>query len=389
MSKYTLSSLDTYDASNVSYRHCDETMPQTRLGYNQKLNDFRNQIDLVTSESWKKVRWYINEYDFQVKDPIINRAFYKYWEIINEFDLFESYNVDTDLVLHLAEAPGGFIQGTNIYLQMGSRVKKVPQMDTDGFVTVKRRARNNYLIYSMSLNKDLPQYKIYNLPTYNRGVINKQVCISYGKDHTGDINNFENVRYLKGLSKKNFYLVTADGGFDEGIDFNNKEQLHYTLILSEIKSAIFLQQQHGHFLLKVFDIFTETSLHLLYALSLAYTSVCVYKPRTSRPTNSEKYIVCRGFRLSESDRIHFVNAIDNSHKSFLIFKTVPESFVDQVRKVNDEMVEKQCVYLESAIQLCNDNGFLLNYEHNVSRLIDARRATFNSWETFYNLNSFV
>ena len=58
--------------------------PQELYGYNEKLNICRNNIDNINGENWKKVRWYINEYDFQVKDPIINRAFYKYWEIIND-----------------------------------------------------------------------------------------------------------------------------------------------------------------------------------------------------------------------------------------------------------------------------------------------------------------
>ena len=57
-------------------------LPNECYGYNDKLNICRNRIDNIDSESWKKVRWYINVYDFQVKDPIINRAFYKYWEML-------------------------------------------------------------------------------------------------------------------------------------------------------------------------------------------------------------------------------------------------------------------------------------------------------------------
>ena len=91
--------------------------PMEKYGYDEELNIYRSKIDNIEGEIWKKVRWYINKYDFQVKDPIINRAFYKYWEIINEFDIFEEYE-NRELILHCAEAPGGFIQGTNIYLQI-------------------------------------------------------------------------------------------------------------------------------------------------------------------------------------------------------------------------------------------------------------------------------
>ena len=91
--------------------------PFELIDLKQKLNTYRNKIDNIKSEDWKKVRWYINEYDFLVKDPVINRAFYKYWEIINEFQLFENYQ-ENDTILHCAEAPGGFIQGSNIFLQL-------------------------------------------------------------------------------------------------------------------------------------------------------------------------------------------------------------------------------------------------------------------------------
>ena len=67
----------------------DPDLPNEIYGYDKKLNIYRDKIDKINCENWKKVRWYINEYDFQVKDPIINRAFYKYWEIINEFEIYK------------------------------------------------------------------------------------------------------------------------------------------------------------------------------------------------------------------------------------------------------------------------------------------------------------
>lgn len=101
--------------------------PNEKFGYNIILNEYRNNIDNIDNDTWKKIRWYINKYDFIVKDPIINRAFYKYWEIINEFNIFKEYQLSNDIILHCAEAPGGFIQGTNIYLQIDKlSVLKIP-----------------------------------------------------------------------------------------------------------------------------------------------------------------------------------------------------------------------------------------------------------------------
>jgi cap1 methyltransferase len=49
---------------------------------------------------------------------------------------------------------------------------------------------------------------------------------------------------------------------------------------------------------KVFDILTETSIQLIYLLFSFYKEVYIYKPKTSRPTNSEKYIICKYFDIT-------------------------------------------------------------------------------------------
>jgi 23S rRNA U2552 (ribose-2'-O)-methylase RlmE/FtsJ len=381
-------------------------LPNEKYGYNQKLNVCRNKIDNIDAESWKKVRWYINVYDFQVKDPIINRAFYKYWEIINEFEIFEDYT-DKELILHCAEAPGGFIQGTNIYLQIDriletTKVIKPNLTDDEGFTLVKNKKKqnkSNYRIYTISLNKDLPQYKSYNLPSYNKNIYNKYLCITYGKDSTGDINNLENLDYINNISKSPFYLITADGGFDEGTDFNHKEQLHYSLILSEIYSAIKLQKQNGHFILKVFDILTETSIHLLYLLFLSYKEIYIYKPRTSRPTNSEKYIICKYFNLDETKQDMYISQLKSMSKhlktskskfiSFTLFDSIPDDFVKEIKMINTFLLDKQCHHLENAIELCNDTDFLENYDERLEESLEQRKTIFHEWETMYNLNAYV
>lgn len=380
--------------------------PKELYGYNKKLNVCRNNIDNIDSENWKKVRWYINEYDFQVKDPIINRAFYKYWEIINEFEIFENYN-ENEIILHCAEAPGGFIQGTNIYLQIDRIIQPLqidkPDVDEDGFTVVKSKRKNNkydnYRIYTISLNKDLPEYKNYNLPSYNKNILNKYLCITYGKDNTGDINNLQNLDHIKNIIKKNFYLVTADGGFDEGTDFNHKEQLHYHLILNEIYSAISMQQTNGHFILKVFDILTETSINLLYLLFQCYQEVYIYKPKTSRPTNSEKYIICKYFNLKDDVKANYLDSLKilsenimsskTKFVSFKLFDNISTSFLDNVKIMNNYLLDKQCLHLENAIELCNDQEFLDNYESRLEESLENRREVFHKWGQTYNLNAYV
>lgn len=387
--------------------------PREQYGFNVLLNTYRNRIDKINPETWKKIRWYINYYDFLVKEPIINRAFYKYWEIINTFDIFKNYNYDTedDIVFHCAEAPGGFIQGTNIFLQLDSQIPKIivhdqkdDKPDEDGFIHVKTKRKpkekKKYKIYTISLNKDLPQYSNYNLPSYNKRVINRNICISYGKDNTGDINNLENINYIKDSMHDKAYLITADGGFDEGNDFNNKEQLHYYLILNEIYSAIAVQKKNGHFILKVFDIFTNTSMHLLYLLSLLYEDVFIYKPKTSRPTNSEKYVICKYFKCEETTLDKVTTVIfqlsktlklmkKNKYNCFELFAEIPLEFINKIKQMNDHYVDKQCKFLEKAIKLCDDATFIQDYESQLNDSSEKRKNIFKQWGSKYNLNNFI
>jgi 23S rRNA U2552 (ribose-2'-O)-methylase RlmE/FtsJ len=383
--------------------HNEPEVPNELYGFNDNLNFHRNKIDKINTDIWKKVRWYINDYDFLVKDPIINRAFYKYWEIINVFNVFDKYS-DTDTIFHCAEAPGGFIQGSNIYLQLDN-YKPVEHeerlIDDDGFMKVKKKKRKNdkqYKIYTISLNKDLPQYRLYNLPSYNKRVINKNICVTYGRDNTGDINNLENIDYInKYIGDNGSFLVTADGGFDEGTDFNNKEQLHYYLILNEIYSALCLQKLGGTLILKVFDIFTSTSINLLYLLNLVYEEIYIYKPKTSRPTNSEKYIICKNMKLYDKKNVltnlrklsENFKLQKNKYTSFTLFDSIPQEFIDNIRHMNTSLLNKQCEYLQKAIDLCDNKEFINNYESELEISLDRRRKVFKEWEKMYNLNCYI
>lgn len=64
--------------------------------------------------------------------------------------------------------------------------------------------------------------------------------------------------------------------------------------------AIALQKQGGTFILKVFDIFAQATIDILYILSSLYEKCYIIKPNTSRNANSEKYIVCKLFKLNDT-----------------------------------------------------------------------------------------
>ena len=101
-----------------------------------------------------------------------------------------------------------------------------------------------------------------------------------------------------------------------------------------------VKKKNGWFILKVFDTLTQGSIDLLYLLSILYNNITIVKPNTSRQANSEKYIVCKNFRLDDSYQyVYYLSNIidqfkqDKYPKSFLRLK-IPYIFINNIQEIN-------------------------------------------------------
>jgi len=129
---------------------------------------------------------------------------------------------------------------------------------------------------------------------------NPNVIIEIGEDKTGNLLSLANFQRCASVYKNKMDIITADGGFDFSLDFNNQENIATRLILAEVFFAVAMQKKGGSFILKIFDIFHKSTVDILYLLSYYYSDVSVIKPYTSRIANSEKYVICQGFKLDDS-----------------------------------------------------------------------------------------
>ena len=143
------------------------------------------------------------------------------------------------------------------------------------------------------------------------------VIIENGADKTGNLISLENFLYCAEKYKNKMDIVTADGGFDFSVDFNHQETMATQLILCEVFYALAIQKQGGSFILKIFDVFHKATVDILYILSYYYDSVSIMKPYTSRIANSEKYVICQGFKINDSSQIiqQFASIFDSIKKS--------------------------------------------------------------------------
>ena len=142
----------------------------------------------------------------------------------------------------------------------------------------------------ISSDPDVPS--LHNL---KKKIIKNKLIILKGEDQTGNLYNYKNIVYIKNAIQEKVDIVTADGGFNYDDQYNYQEQLSYKLIYSEMITALHTLKKGGHFILKIFDIFTHNTVHLIYFISKFFKEVTIIKPFSSRPANSEKYLACKSF----------------------------------------------------------------------------------------------
>jgi 23S rRNA U2552 (ribose-2'-O)-methylase RlmE/FtsJ len=303
-------------------------------------------------------------------DPI-SRSYFKMWEMITDLNLIDFQKKKLNVVC-LAEGPGGFVEC------ICNMRKKYSNYTDDSITCMTLRSYRNVV------------------PGWNKsGKIfreNKGLRIFYGKDDTGDLYKSENIISLKNLVKSNKAdLVTADGGFDFSMNYNHQEQLSLRLLIVESISALACLNEGGHYVLKIFDIHTKLTVKLIYFLTIYFKNVYITKPFTSRPANSEKYIVCKNFiGVSEkylNELIYLVSEweiLDEQNKLVQdIFPelSVPVKFQEGLKLYNRHLASIQIKNILKT--LCYIN---LSIENNHINHIKQNQAIVSSlWCHKYNL----
>ena len=311
------------------------------------LNNIKAEIDSRQAE-WDKYKKYTNPYEFihsmvpSSKQAVcrlkpLSRSFYKMVELCNSLLLLDDLP-DRCRTFHLAEGPGGFMEAM-----------------------AHMRANKDDSYYGMTLIDDTDQ----SVPGWKKSKTflakNPNVIIENGQDGTGDLMNAENLKDCFTRYHGSIDLITADGGFDFSVDFNHQEEVSGKLVFCQIAFAIAMQKKKGNLVIKFFDTFTQMSLDLLFLLSNVYEQVYFVKPNTSRYANSEKYVVCKGFRLGNSEGL--VKQMYSVFKAFpeegnmrrVFTMDIPYIFTSRVEEYNAIFGQQQIESITSTLNLIDNN----------------------------------
>ena len=200
-----------------------------------------------------------------------------------------------------------------------------------------------------------------------------------GIEGDGDVFKEDNLKAFKRHVLENtdglgVHFMMADGGFTVEGQENIQEILSKQLYLCQFLFALHVVRSGGHFVCKIFDIFTPFSMGLVYLMYRAFERVCIHKPNTSRPANSERYIICKWKRQDSkciADYLFEINCrlnelgfsqlgctksdIDINHIVPLDLMMQDHGFINYMRNSNNVCGEWQIMGLAKIVAFARDD----------------------------------
>jgi 23S rRNA U2552 (ribose-2'-O)-methylase RlmE/FtsJ len=357
-------------------------LPIINIKENNYLKLYKNKIDFIpNNKNWDNYKKITNDYELihmptnkkKKNDSIsfynpLSRSYYKMIEILLDFNILNIFCNTKIKTAHIAEGPGGFIEALIN--------KRRNYYDDINAITLK------------STRKEIPGWK------KARCFLERHpnISINYGVDGTGDIYNTQNIIHFQNkVGSNSCDLVTADGGFDFSIDFNKQEQLSSKLIFCEIVTALSVQKKGGVFICKFFDSYNNITIQFLWLLNNIYKKIIITKPFSSRPANSEKYIVAIDFLGINSIYLNKLYGIieewniieSKGYYMESIFKNpINNKYLEIIEKYNIMNAYYQIKIIKETLSIINNNNNTI-HENEISekQIINAL-----VWCNKYNLD---
>lgn len=279
-----------------------------------------------------------NEY----KIPISTNATLKMYEIMTQMHLNDG---DQMRLFCNAELPGAFIIAINQYIKT-----MYPKTD------FKWLASSYYPPDNPEMLGD----------SYGMYACNRDHWLM-GPDNSGDLTSAIIVKKLAVEVHKRFALpstsgatlYTSDAGIDVSSDFNNQEKITSLLNYGQIVCGLMSLAPGGNLVTKQYTFITPFSRSLIALLTNLFVEVYVVKPLTSRPINSEIYIVGKGFKgisrvlVDELlERLYIYKDTDTTpcEWSPLIDPAITKDVDDVLLQISKHLQRQQVSFINEAIK---------------------------------------
>lgn len=284
----------------------------------------------------------------QFEGEVVTNAWLKFYELAAEYlhplltSIKKKKRNREFRAFYAAEAPGAFILATNHFIK-----NHYPQIHWEWLANSYRMLEGNndepYVGDTYGLMQNYPKSWV------------------YGADGDGDITSVANVRSLQNtlseqMEGKKVHLFTADAKFQpDDMDYNEEENYNIPVQLGQIIFMASVLAKGGVTFLKMFTVLEPMTVSMLYILSSCFDKLMITKPITSKPVNSEIYVVGIGFKGLNSkylDRLcnimMFVRDRQNGKRKPSIFPKdqFDPDFIKQLVAIEKELIEDQIDYID-------------------------------------------
>jgi hypothetical protein len=236
---------------------------------------------------------------------------------------------------HMAEAPGAFVSSLKTYLNLDLK------LDEDDW---EWRAQ--------SLNEDVAPHALKDQFGLIANNPDNWIVIGSGDITNPDIVKQTSTAVVKQIGKVQIFTSDPKGPVS---DWNKEAESQFPLFLGSICGMLMSMKAGGTAYLKVFSLANTYSVNLLAVLATCFKNVYITKPLTSKPANSERYIVAQDYRtnISKKDILRkLLNQLRTGRvgKVFIPNSLIPGKFAITVREVEEEINSRQTRILNEVVQ---------------------------------------
>lgn len=228
----------------------------------------------------------------------------KMYELINQMELLRNKNGDCLPIVNVfcnAELPGAFIIAINHFMRTKCISSDFDWIASSYLPEAAMNAGNTTILED--------RYKIYERNRTHWLMGPAPNGLPEGEEPlTGDVtdpvvvNTLGNTAHLRFSNNDGANLYTSDVGIEISQEnLNQQEELTSFVNFGQVIAGLLSLAIGGHLVTKQFTFVTPFSRSLIAIVASLFDECYITKPKTSRPTNSEIYLVGKGFNGISSD----------------------------------------------------------------------------------------
>jgi len=338
------------------------------LELEKKLMASKLSIDAFHQHKTEKERFYgylTSQFDgfkryLRTMDRQYTNAWLKCWEMVHYYQLIP-YNHEDFTVFCNAELPGAFIFAIDQY------------MSTTG--------NKKYNWYANSLWPSNSEILSDSFGLYAKYKYNWLMTPENGGSAT-DPKMIEIIAQKLG-GKVDLY--TSDIGIGiSSEDANKQETLEAHLNLGQIVCALKSLKKGGHMIVKTFMFFKPMTMSLLYLLTYVFKEFSICKPMTSRPGNSEIYLVGKYYEedVGITRQLEYLLYSWDEKKMDDWIVPIPQSFYCKLIFASYYIYERQIHFIDKNVELAK-REYAHKKDREVTSEIKLRDRIVTNWLNKY------